>query len=984
MAKQEDINKLLKSLEELQRTGYYDPNLSSNINESTRKSLEMMIEKSKQIFNDINSTERILKNTHTILLKFYTDYKEKGKLFKTNVERTFSEIENDLKTEKFSKKIDEINILLKRKAEAIKKELSDTNVNLIKSYDTFVQAMSLLGNDITKIKTRGDVNTFKTNMEGALKTVKGYLEISGKIIENFTKQEKMFDVKHRAGGGTTNIGKIVKSVFEKLDSTSGNIDEELKKYFNTFNLGRGTIDNMVNQIRQTGIFDTKQTEGMDIILNSILKIILSSFFKNINTERISKSVKNLISHETLIGGTAGFVKAVETQLSKEEKILAKEEKILAKEKEKQLREKLKNEKEEENRLNQERERVRGGSDKGDNLFFKGVAYRFILDQFPKLTDIGTMAMMVGKSFANTAKIWWKGIQQIMGPKMSSKIKNLFKNFEDGLTEKQKECVDKIKGSLNIIGSIFLDLGIVLAGAIMMAKYLFEKVSLLQRNILEAARSAGIETTYFTQFTRKSVEGSNFMPSVMDMFLMGGGVEKIFQSSAEYMSRMGGMKIYGQTSDEMKNMAIYSNLAQVDIKDMAVMKDLIENISGGQLGNTVLGTINKEGVIAVKILQDIAKYRNEFLLFGQQSFIAISTIANKVGMAVQSAFNLIEKFSTVSSAIDTGFKFSLVTGSFINPLDMFMKYAFGSPEDILKDITSKMGDVTNMNRIQKKFLADTLGVSISELETTASRTRRIEGIMTKEGKTWAEATQTFGERYKDPEELLKNAGVQRAIGYFNNFFNFLEQTVFTKISNWITKFIDSRGGMEKFITSLEKLANKISEQASPLIEKFVEFLEKNLDSLLKAIKVLTSMVLWAASKLPDIIDAMIMGKLGGLAGTLIGSAFDAPILGSAIGTALGSGIGYYGVGPSNFVDDAIITKDGSIVKTNPNDNIILAQSNKGLLNNALRTVINENNRNSITTSNVNTDKKIEILNVETDVKLDGYKIGTAITEIAVSY
>jgi hypothetical protein len=70
--------------------------------------------------------------------------------------------------------------------------------------------------------------------------------------------------------------------------------------------------------------------------------------------------------------------------------------------------------------------------------------------------------------------------------------------------------------------------------------------------------------------------------------------------------------------------------------------------------------------------------------------------------------------------------------------------------------------------------------------------------------------------------------------------------------------------------------------------------------------------------------------------------------------------------------------------------MVSNSAGGAINNALKIMNREgsmSNPNIVYSQNDTTSggqRKLEIVNIKTDVKLDGFKVGEAMTEIAVSY
>ena len=506
------------------------------------------------------------------------------------------------------------------------------------------------------------------------------------------------------------------------------------------------------------------------------------------------------------------------------------------------------------------------------------------------------------------------------------------------------------------------IGIALGIVVSAVKYFLRGVEHFQQRYIGAAQENNLNLLPF-----RAGAGTAISPTISERFAMGGGEEKLIQANAAFLSRMGGNRVLGsQTPYEQRSLAFIANFTGLGMQAIASLKDVMINVQGldkNIFDKTILNEFNKSGILFNRVIKDMTENLDTFILYGKNSFENLSLLSNKLAISIKGASGLIERFSTVSSAIQTSYKLSLVTGKFINPLEQFTTYAYGSPDQILKNVLNMFGgSFQNMNRLQQKYLSEATGLSIQELATASSRLKKVQEIG--EG--------AYRQQYKSLDDIVNSFGFQRLLGGISQILDMLEQKIMNQYFQRALDFINKNG--EKIPQMLENFATTIKDVIIPIMVNGVITLSKAL--------------LWTANHIKMLIGAYIGGTLGSLFGPL----------GTIIGGAAGAGVGAL-LDKSVFSDkaysqldklqsslnmqDGYITSKGTIVKTDPSDMAIFAKSNEGLLQNTIATIkANGGMSNTMINQMSNSGKDVRVINIKSDIKLDGIKVGQQLSSIAL--
>lgn len=567
------------------------------------------------------------------------------------------------------------------------------------------------------------------------------------------------------------------------------------------------------------------------------------------------------------------------------------------------------------------------------LFWAGAAMSIISKEFPRLTKSITFLYAVMKGFKNSFTMIKSGFTTMVAPLPKG-------------AGKMARVGAVMKGLVGVFGGLALAGGVVIAVFVMGLKKLLRGIEEAQRMRLEAARGAGLNEL---AFMGTSAAGEVTPGGILSRFA-GASEERMIGSRAEYMSRMGGLESMGRlTSIQAKNMSVISELYGLTLEKTAQLRDIMENIMGLNFEKESINFINKYGVLANKVVKDISENTEQYVLYGSVAFEKMSILANKLAMNVKDAIKIVEKFSTVSSAIDTSFNLSLVTGKFVNPLTQFMQYAFGDTSDIFENVINQLGDITKMNRIQQKFLSETLGVSIDELTVASQRIEKIKTI----------GEDAYNKQYKTIDDIVKSFGFQRLLGGISEILDLIEKEVFRKYFQRALDWIKNEG--TKIPDVIDKIVNFLDSMI-PIIFRIFAEVGKALTTVLGFLPG-TGITSAEATNINKSIDNALDFIVGGFGG-------------SAVET---------GTRQKDSMDDGYITQ-GRIVKTNPRDSAVFATTPMGLITSAIQAASMLSGK-QITDQPIAVENKsgeIKVLHIKSDVKLDGYKVGEGLTEIALEY
>jgi len=566
------------------------------------------------------------------------------------------------------------------------------------------------------------------------------------------------------------------------------------------------------------------------------------------------------------------------------------------------------------------------------LFWFGAAMSLIRREFPTLFRVGEFLVSVVGGFVNAGKMVSGGF----------KVWGTFGEVEGAMAKTSVV----LRGLVGVLGGLALAGGVVIAVFAMGIKKLLEGVEEAQKMRLEAASNARLNQL---SFMGSSASG-NVNPGGLLSRFAGASEERMIGAKAQMLARMGGSNILGSLTEfQAKHMAVMGELLDVNLDKMATLRDIMQNVQDigfeDETGG-LLGIMNRQGLLANRVVQDMTENLQQFVLYGASSFENLSSLANKLSVNVQSAIKLIEKFSTVSGAIDTSFGLSMVTGKFINPLSQFMEYAFGSPDKIFENVMTQVGDITKMNRIQLKFLSETLGMSVDELTVAGKRLENMKKLN-------ISGEEEYKKQYKTLDDIVNSFGFQRLLGGISQILDIIEQEVMRGLFQNALEWIKKNG--EDLPRQIQSVITYIKGTLLPLMVDVFAALGKGIVNLLGLLP-FTGVSGTQADAISKSIDSFA-GKIK-----------------SGIGTNTPSHM------TENFEEKQ--NTNGTVV-TSPRTS---SKSDNNLLSSAIQSVggIHGKQVSSQTTETNNGSSNFKVVSVKSDIKLDGYKVGEGLTELALEF
>lgn len=580
---------------------------------------------------------------------------------------------------------------------------------------------------------------------------------------------------------------------------------------------------------------------------------------------------------------------------------------------------------------------------------KGVpGFMKIISALKMVKDISTAILKTGER----AKNHFKESKFLWG-KHEYLDKNGNKQFG---TEKLKATKHAAAGVVNSVSMIGMAIGAVGGIIMQVINFVLEGVSKIQKMYLDAAKKSHLNELAFV--TMAMHNGPMMQPNVTQRFGIGGGEEKILEAQASNLQRFGGSAKRGVVSGrEAYKMASISSIFNIPIEQVAKLKDIMEHIFKLSSSDKFLNLYNKYGLIANTIVKDISENVDDYIKFGTKSFENMSNMAAKLSINMKSALQLVEKFSTVSGAIDTSFNLMLTTGKNFNPLEMFMKYTYGSSDDILTEVLSGIGKISDAAPQVQRLVSQTTGMAINELVTAQERLNAT--------KNMSELEKTaYNKQFKTLDDLTNNLGFQRLLGGLTEIFDMLKDQIFNNmfkgILDWLKQMNASKGGIQG---ALDKIVKTIKTEILPFVIDVFTFVAE----------VFIKVAAW-------ITDFLGIG---------IGISSDAMLV--ALQEVTKKSKDYLLADSSTNAtpqktNDGYVS-NGKLVNTASNDTGVFANSPTGLLKTALSAIANGDVSGSVTnisSGQQSSKSAVNIIKVSSDVKLDGQKVGEGLTEIAFTY
>jgi len=185
--------------------------------------------------------------------------------------------------------------------------------------------------------------------------------------------------------------------------------------------------------------------------------------------------------------------------------------------------------------------------------------------------------------------------------------------------------------------------------------------------------------------------------------------------------------FGATSKEI--IAVQKNLTDLFGMQVDQTEEVIKNI--GRLAES-------QGVAAGAVISDMASSSEKFAEFAQDGamgFAQAAIEARKVGANVSSILGAADKLLGFEESITAQFKAQVLTGKQIN-LENARRLAlegdFLGLTTEIQSIVGEIGDIQTMNVIERRAIADAIGISVQDLQKI-SRGEQMEQQMTVQDK-----------------------------------------------------------------------------------------------------------------------------------------------------------------------------------------------------------------------------------------------------------
>jgi len=233
-------------------------------------------------------------------------------------------------------------------------------------------------------------------------------------------------------------------------------------------------------------------------------------------------------------------------------------------------------------------------------------------------------------------------------------------------------------------------------------------------------------------------------------LLGGDGEQIAAFSKAIASEFG--SINQLSFSTLKNFGLISLRTGISGDNAAKLAKSIQNIQGGSL-ETSLNTISTfenlsraAGVAPKLVLDDIAESTELFAKFakdGGDNLARAAIEARKLGLNLSTVDKISESILDIEGSIEKQLEASVLLGRQLN-LDKARELALsGDLEGVLAEVKNQVGgaeQLSRLNVIQRKALADAVGLEVSELSKLAAGQENVNKLANSQfaalGKTFA--------------------------------------------------------------------------------------------------------------------------------------------------------------------------------------------------------------------------------------------------------
>lgn len=273
--------------------------------------------------------------------------------------------------------------------------------------------------------------------------------------------------------------------------------------------------------------------------------------------------------------------------------------------------------------------------------------------------------------------------------------------------------------------------------------------------------------------------------------------KDLSKTAIYMSvAMGvGAGAVGELQRTMQLMGMESAKSEGALREMVVAANA-SGVSVAQFSEEMVGA-----------KESIAEFGTE----GRKMFLGAAAWAKKLGVSIKSLQNIIKLTDTFESAATAAAKMNTVFGTSINSMDLMLEQDPAKRFNMLRDSMIGAGkEMKNLSRLEKKMVADTLGMSIEETNAFLASGKDYNKFMAEK----AEMEQKAAENTKWMNDMMAKAR--------NTLYNWrlLGQKVIEKLQPLVDLFLKGMGpGFENMAKSAQTFGDKVLWVVDEIVSAF---------------------------------------------------------------------------------------------------------------------------------------------------------------------
>jgi len=212
---------------------------------------------------------------------------------------------------------------------------------------------------------------------------------------------------------------------------------------------------------------------------------------------------------------------------------------------------------------------------------------------------------------------------------------------------------------------------------------------------------------------------------MEMGFLGFDSEKLQTTLTEISSEFGTMEMI--TVENAKNVEKIAQEMGVAGTDIVKFNKVMMDLTGASfdvannIAQSVADLADSEGVAVGRVMKDVASNAETFAKFsmdGADGLARAAVEAAKIGGSLKTVLEVADNVLKLETSLSNQFKAQVITGKQIN-LEKARQLALDG--DIagltteIQSIVSDFGDIQSMNVIERQSLADSIGISVRELQ-----------------------------------------------------------------------------------------------------------------------------------------------------------------------------------------------------------------------------------------------------------------------------